>query len=125
MRKWQFFALRILIAAMICTITPMVFAAHWASLGPEGGDTRAFAYDPQNPDRVFMGTMAGKLFLSNDGGANWTRIAHLGSDDSYVLDKIAIDPTDTKIIYVAAWGVGNVGGDLFRSKDGGQELADH
>ncbi|HTD24085.1 MAG TPA: YCF48-related protein [Terriglobales bacterium] len=120
MRKWQFFALRILIAAMICTITPMVFAAHWASLGPEGGDTRAFAYDPQNPDRVFMGTMAGKLFLSNDGGANWTRIAHLGSDDSYVLDKIAIDPTDTKIIYVAAWGVGNVGGDLFRSKDGGK-----
>lgn len=120
MKKWQFSALRILVAAMICTLAPMLFAAHWASLGPDGGDARAFAYDPQNPDRIFMGTMAGKLFLSTDGGANWTKIAHLGNDDSLVLDNIVIDPNDNKTIYVAAWGVGNVGGDLYRSKDGGK-----
>ena len=121
MRKWQSFALRVFVLATLCAlVTPLAIGARWASLGPEGGDARAFAYDPKNPDRIYMGTMAGKLFLSTDGGANWTRLAHLGTEDNYVLDNIAIDPNNTKIIYVAAWGVGNVGGDFFRSKDGGK-----
>src|SRR5260370_20488224 len=101
MRKQQFFALLIFVSTMFFTLAPLAIAAHWTSLGPDGGDARGFAYDPQNPDRVFMGTMAGKLFLSTDGGANWTRIAHLGSADSYVLDKIAVEPPTSKIVYVA------------------------
>ena len=120
MRKRQFFSLLIFVSTIFFTVTPLATAALWTSLGPDGGDARGFAYDPQNPDRIYMGTMAGKLFVSNDGGANWARIAHLGADDSYVLDKIAVDPNNSKIVYVATWGVGNVGGDFFRSKDGGK-----
>jgi len=46
---------------------------------------------------------------------------HLGVGDDYVLDNIAIDPSDSSKIYVAAWSVvDNNSGDLFRSTDGGQ-----
>ena len=92
----------------------------WISLSPEGGDVRSLAYDPSNPERIYLGTSAGRLFVSNDGGASWARLAHLGSGHDYVLDNVAVDPNDPKIIYVAAWSVENDSGDLFRSKDGGK-----
>lgn len=95
-------------------------AAQWTALGPDGGDARSFAYDPHNPDRIFMGTMAGKMFLSTDGGATWNRFAHFGNGDDYVLDRIVINPANPKTIYVAAWSVTSDGGDIFRSKDGGK-----
>ena len=60
-----------------------------------------------------------RLFLSNDGGHNWSRLAHLGGDDN-VLDHIAIDPQNPKHIYVSAWSVVNQqAGDVYRSHDGG------
>ncbi len=93
---------------------------HWVLLGPEGGDARSLAYDPHDLSRVFLGTSAGELYLSRDGGANWTRFAHLGSGDDYVLDRIVIDPGDPNLIYVAAWSIEDKGGDLFRSRDGGR-----
>ena len=61
-----------------------------------------------------------ELFRANLGRLNPVRISERHFEDNYVLDNIAIDPNNTKIIYVAAWGVGNVGGDFFRSKDGGK-----
>ena len=80
---------------------------------------RSLSYDPQNPDRIYLGTSTGTLFLSADGGHNWSRLAHLGGDDN-VLDHIVIDPQNPKHIYVSAWSVENQqAGDVFRSHDGG------
>lgn len=92
----------------------------WVSLSPQGGDVRALAYEPGNPERVYLGTSAGRLFVSNDGGATWSRLAQLGPGTDYVLDHIVVDHTDPKIIYVSAWSLDSNGGDLFRSKDGGK-----
>lgn len=92
----------------------------WVALSPEGGDVRALAYEPGNPERVYLGTSAGRLFVSNDGGATWARLAQLGPGTDYVLDHIVVDHTDPKIIYVSAWSLDSNGGDLFRSKDGGK-----
>lgn len=94
-------------------------AADWVSLGPEGGDARSLAYDPSDPGRIFLGTSAGELFLSSDGGTTWARLAHLGSGNDYVLDNIAVDPGNPGVIYVGAWSVENGGGDVFKSTDGG------
>jgi photosystem II stability/assembly factor-like uncharacterized protein len=94
--------------------------AGWVLLGPEGGDARSLAYDPRDPARLFLGTSAGELYLSTDNGARWARFAHLGAGNDYVLDNIAIDPRDSKTLYVAAWSVESVSGDLFRSRDGGR-----
>ncbi|HWR13367.1 MAG TPA: hypothetical protein VN577_00955 [Terriglobales bacterium] len=95
-------------------------SAQWISLGPNGGDARSLAVDPSNPDRVFLGTSAGELFLSTDRGASWTRYAHLGENYDYVLDHIAIVPSDPAVMYVSAWSIENNGGDLFKSTDHGR-----
>src|SRR5579862_7028278 len=96
-------------------------AEKWTLLGPDGGDARSLAYDPRNPDRVFLGTSSGSIFVSTDGGHSWSRFAHLGSGDNYVLDHIIIDPRDPAVIFASAWNVeDNKAGDIFRSRDGGE-----
>src|SRR5438270_4299303 len=97
------------------------WASQWTILGPDGGDVRSLSYDPRNPDHIFLGTSTGTIFSSTDGGRNWSRFAHLGSGDDYVLDHVAIDPQNPKHIFVSAWSVENQqAGDLFRSHDGGK-----
>jgi photosystem II stability/assembly factor-like uncharacterized protein len=98
-----------------------LWAGQWTALGPDGGDVRSLAYDPHNPDHIYLGTNSGTMFVSSDGGHSWSRFAHLGSGDDYVLDHIAVDPKNPKKIYVSAWSVENQqAGDLFRSHDGGK-----
>jgi photosystem II stability/assembly factor-like uncharacterized protein len=117
-RTWIKSTLVVLMCAVL--LSPAALA-QWKSVGPEGGDVRALTFDPHNPDRILLGTSSGLLFLSENNGASWSRFAHLGPGDHYVLDNIAFDPTDSKIIYVAAWSVDEQNnGDLFRSKDGGK-----
>jgi photosystem II stability/assembly factor-like uncharacterized protein len=112
-RVW--FGIFLLVAA---TLTA---AQSWKPLGPDGGDVRSLAYDANNPDHIFLGTSSGTLFVSTDGGANWSRLAHLGSAFDLVLDHIVLDPSDTQTIFVSAWSAeSSTTGDLFRSKDGGQ-----
>ena len=90
-------------------------------MGPDGGDVRSLAYDPQNPDHIFLGTSTGTLFSSTDGGHSWSRFAHLGSGDDYVIDHLAIDPQNPNKMYAAAWSVENQqSGDMFRSDDAGK-----
>jgi photosystem II stability/assembly factor-like uncharacterized protein len=101
---------------------PAWATSSWIPVGPEGGDVRSLGYDPQNPDRIFLGTSTGTLFLSNDGGGQWQRWVHFYLSDDYVLDHILVDPRDSNRIYVAAWNVQNqpgTAGGLFRSRDGG------
>ncbi len=90
----------------------------WVALGPFGGSVRTLAYDPQNPDHVFLGTSAGQLYASKDGGASWAWVAQFG-DGEYVLDNIAVDPRIPNLIYAATWRLEG-GGEFFRSRDGGK-----
>lgn len=94
----------------------------WQPVGPDGGTVRSLAFDPNNPDRVYLGTSAGTLYLSTDNGKSWSRFARLGSSTEMVLDHIVIDPSDPKNIFVAAWNaqMPNSDGDLFRSQDAGK-----
>lgn len=107
---------------LIVTLAATLAAGQqWRPLGPDGGDVRSFAYDPKNPDRIFLGTSTGTLYVSTDGGKLWRRYAHLGSSADMVLDNIVIDPGNSMVMYVAAWSVeSSASGDLFRSKDGGK-----
>jgi photosystem II stability/assembly factor-like uncharacterized protein len=95
----------------------------WILLGPEGGDARSLAYDPHDSSRILLGTSAGELYQSTDGGRQWSRFAHLGKRNDDVLDHIIFDPRDHNIIYVAGWSIENDGGDIFRSEDGGHSWA--
>jgi photosystem II stability/assembly factor-like uncharacterized protein len=90
------------------------------TIGPEGGDVRTFAYDPQNPDHILLSTSAGQMFSSNDNGKTWSRFSRIGENSEYVLDHIYFHPSDSRIIYVAAWSVNGENGELFRTEDGGR-----
>src|ERR1700731_4411659 len=82
---------------LICTAT--LWAGQWAAMGPDGGDVRSLTYDPHNPDRIFLGTSTGVIFLSNNGGQDWSRFAHLGTGDEYVVDHIALNPQNPKLMF--------------------------
>ncbi len=111
-------SLLFVILALCCASA--AWAGQWTALGPDGGDVRSLTYDPQNPDHIFLGTSTGSLFTSTDGGHSWTKFAHLGGGDDYVIDHLAIDPQSPNKMYAAAWSVENQqAGDLFRSNDGG------
>ena len=45
----------------------------WRPIGPDGGNVRSLAIDPKDPDRIFLGTSAGNLYLSTDRGASWSQ----------------------------------------------------
>ena len=114
------FLKRFLVVICWLLLAQAALAGQWSVLGPDGGNARSLTYDPKNPDRIFLGTSAGELFVSNDAGATWSFFTHLGAGFSYVLDNVVFDPTDSNIIYVAAWSADDGGGDLFRTHDGGK-----
>jgi len=108
-----------LVLVLFCSTA--LWAAQWTVLGPDGGDARSLGHDPKNPDHILLGTSTGTLFESSDGGHSWSRFAHLGEGDDYVLDHIAFDPQNPNTIFVAAWSVANQqSGDVFRSHNGGK-----
>src|SRR5580765_1662969 len=71
----------------------------------------AIAIDQKNPDTVYAGTgesnmrnsvsIGDGLYKTTDGGENWVKI---GLDSTEHIAKIAIDPTNSDVIYVAAPG---------------------
>lgn len=109
----------ILISVCFACLAANLWAAEWTMLGPEGGSARSLAYDPHDPNRIFLGTATGALFFSNDGGRRWSHCAQLGPGD-YVLDHIVFETGDSKTIFISAWSSGDPSaGDIFRSRDSG------
>jgi photosystem II stability/assembly factor-like uncharacterized protein len=113
--------LPVLLGVLWCSST-LAAEQSWQPVGPDGGTVRSLAIDPKNPDHIFLGTSAGNLYLSTDKGTSWSRFARPGNAAEMVLDHIAIDPTEPRNIFVAAWNaqLPNSDGDLYRSKDAGK-----
>jgi photosystem II stability/assembly factor-like uncharacterized protein len=88
------------------------------------------ALDPKNPLTVWVGTgennsqrsvsYGNGIYRSDDGGKTWKNV---GLKTSEHIGRIAIDPKDSNIVYVAAqgplWGPGGERG-LFKTTDGGK-----
>ena len=90
----------------------------------------AIALDPKNPLVVWVGTgennsqrsvsYGSGLYKSEDGGRTWRNV---GLKTSEHIGRIAIDPKDSNVVYVASqgplWGPGGERG-LFKTTDGGK-----
>src|ERR1700691_4689734 len=98
--------------------------AIWSAVGPAGGDARAFAAVPGQPSHLYLGTLDSWIYESGDRGASWRRLAKLGSADDLVLDNIVVDSSNPATVYVAAWKLGQTGGGLWISHDGGKSWKD-
>jgi photosystem II stability/assembly factor-like uncharacterized protein len=85
--------------------------------------------DPTNPEVVWVGTgennsqrsvaFGDGVYKSLDGGHNWENV---GLEDSEHIGMIAIDPRDSRVVYVAAQGpLWRSGGDrgVYKTTDGG------
>jgi photosystem II stability/assembly factor-like uncharacterized protein len=98
--------------------------ASWSAVGPAGGDARALAAEPGQPNHLYLGTTNSWLYESMDQGVTWHRLAKLGATDGLVLDHIVVDSADAATIYVAAWQVDHVGGGLWVSHDAGRSWSE-
>jgi photosystem II stability/assembly factor-like uncharacterized protein len=88
------------------------------------------AVSPSQPDTVWIGTGEANnqrssywgdgVYKSTDGGATWT---NMGLADSHHIGRIVVDPTNPKVVYVAALGhlySSNEERGLFRTRNGGK-----
>lgn len=106
-------------------------AGDWVNLGPftipEGrgykglGRLNAIAFDPINPDIIWVGSPSGGLWKTTTGGNNWTSSTQ--DLPSLGVSAILIDHTNPDIMYIGtgdrdagdAAGIG-----VYRSDDGGE-----
>jgi photosystem II stability/assembly factor-like uncharacterized protein len=90
----------------------------------------ALAVAPSSPDTIYVGTGESTLrdsmgygigmYKSTDAGKTWT---HIGLDDTQHIGRVAVDPRNPDIVFVAAIGHlydANPDRGVFRSRDGGR-----
>ena len=71
----------------------------WVNRGPfnVGGRTRALAIDMANESRILAGGVSWGMWLSQDGGATWSKTT--GSNELQSVTAIAQDPSNTSTWY--------------------------
>jgi photosystem II stability/assembly factor-like uncharacterized protein len=104
----------------------------WAPVfdGQPVASVGAIAVAPSAPDVVYVGTGESTLrdsvgfgkgmYKSTDAGHSWT---HIGLDDTQHIGRIAVDPRNPDVLFVAAIGhlyAPNPDRGVFRSRDGGR-----
>ncbi len=92
-------------------------AAQWRRGGLYGADVRALIVDPSNPDRYYVGTSGGEVYVSNDGARTWTSPRVGVPFPGYVVDNLVIDRSGR--LWAACWGLWD-GGVIAVSDDGGK-----
>ena len=94
--------------------------ALWNSVGPDGGDARAFAPVPGQPNHLYLGTTNSWVYESLDQGSSWHRLAKLDTAEDLVLDSILVDSTNAAVVYAGGWKADQRPGGLWVSRDGGK-----
>jgi photosystem II stability/assembly factor-like uncharacterized protein len=90
---------------------------NWEVTGPMGGDVRSLVFDPQDPQRLYFGTIDGQIYTSADGGQTWGRVAGFNRP-GLLIDNLIVDPRSSQTIYAAAHRHKEPGG-FFKTTDGG------
>ncbi len=111
---------RCFLALTVLLLVTLPVFGQWTPIGPWGGNARALAYDPLNPSHILLGSPAGAIFESIDGGQHWHYFVHLGLGHELMPENIAFDATRPGYIYVAGWNVTGLGGGFWLSRNGGK-----
>ncbi|MFQ6100826.1 MAG: family 16 glycoside hydrolase [Anaerolineae bacterium] len=106
-------------------------------VGPSGDGIPVFSLtiDPNNPDRVWIGTQSARgVFRSNDGGATWVSMNSGIQEIAPTIRGFAVEPGNSDVVYLAgeisSWewngeplpglGLDMVKGFVYKTTDGGQ-----
>ena len=108
----------------------------WKHVGlREAGQIPEMAIHPANPDVVYvaaLGSVFGKnaergIFRTTDGGTTWKKVLYVSDQTGF--NDIAMDPSNPRVLYAAAWTVerkpwslisGSEEGGIWKSTDGGE-----
>ena len=91
----------------------------WNAVGPAGGDARAFATVPGQPNHLYLGTTNSWIYESLDKGASWHRLAKLDPTEDLVADRILVDSANPAVVFAGGWKPDQRDGGLWVSRDGG------
>lgn len=112
------------VAAAQRTAAPAAFTGPWRLEGPTniGGRINTVAVHPTTPNTMYIGTTAGGLFKTTNGGTSWTPL--FDSRTNLYISHIAFQPGTPNTMYVATGdpGMGSdsrVGDGLWKSTNGG------
>ena len=99
--------------------------ATWSQINTGLGNSNinSLAVDPVQPGVIYAGTYRDQIYKSIDGGQNWFW-SGTGIQAEAIVYTIAIDPTNTNIIYIGTRGISNNGlppwaGVIYKSSNGG------
>ena len=90
----------------------------WKTIGPSGGDVRVITFDPKDFNRLFISTLDGQIYKSEDAGSNWELVKNF-ERPQLILDQLLIDSRDSNTIYTSGHRHKLPGG-FFKSTDGGK-----
>jgi uncharacterized protein (TIGR03437 family) len=98
-------------------VSPLLLMAQpngdaWTNIGPSPAAVEAVALDPQGTGTIFMGSIAGGVRKSVDGGSTWSAVN--SGLITPIIQALAIDASGPQTVYA-----GTVGGGLFKTADGG------
>src|SRR3954452_11864099 len=99
-------------------------AMQWRQVGPfRGGRALAIEGIPNEPNAYYFGSVAGGVWKTTDGGANWTPLFDKEAISS--IGAIAVAPSDHNVIYAGTGEAavrGNIsyGTGVFKSVDAGK-----
>jgi photosystem II stability/assembly factor-like uncharacterized protein len=88
---------------------------------PNWGTITTISVAKTAPDTIYLGTDTGRLWKTENGGANWTEFVGKGLPDRWVT-RVAVDPTDAKTVWATFSGFrnGEDAAHVFKTTDGGQ-----
>lgn len=91
--------------------------ASWSRAGLYGADVRAMVTDPSNPDRLWLGTSGGEIYITANAGETWQPVRESIPFPGYVVDNLIVDRKGR--LWASAWGMWG-GGAVAVSEDGGR-----
>ena len=104
-----------------CGLVAPAHAQTWRPMGPPGGDVISLVSAPSHPTRLFLGTVDGHIFTSTDEGRQWELAGRPGMRADLVVQSLAVDPRDERVLYAAGWTLDPAaGGGVYRSEDAGR-----
>jgi photosystem II stability/assembly factor-like uncharacterized protein len=119
LKSCQLFLISLLLTSALNASS--VHARSWTPVGAPGGNVRALAADPNNPQRIYLGTADGLLYRSDDGGQHWRRLSPGFPLRGCSLDEIVVDSLG--VVSIGYWEVHGQGGGVARSEDKGKTFA--